>query len=187
MSCWLVMLSDLLNPGENRMRRTKGRVVSKVTRKAAKIDSSSAVNCNSWWLFSFLLFLSILRLAPLDFLSSFDGFYDCTNQGGDTWFGQLIDSCSRVPVFSHRIPNAPFKLHVTAVWMRHRRNLHKTNNGDLFTQWTHFIQRQYLPGILIPLHGFPLKAHVCNLPKSSGISVGKSTFYYSKHCNTAQI
>lgn len=157
MFCWLEMLSCFFPEWKKKMRRAKGRVVSKVTRKAAKTDSSSAVNCNSWWLFPFLLFLPVLRLAPLDFLSSFDGFYDCTNQGWDTWFGQLIDSCSRVPVFPHRIPNAPFKLHVTAVWMRHRRNLQKTNNGDLFTQQTHLIQRQYLPRILIPLHGFPLK------------------------------
>ena len=75
------------------------------------------MNRNSRGLFPLLGVLPVFRFPPFDFLGRFDGFYNCTNQSLDTWFCQLIDSCAGVPVFSHRIAHAPFKLHVTAVWV----------------------------------------------------------------------
>ena len=78
-----------------------------------------------------LFFLPILRFAPFDFLGSFNGFYDRTNQSRDTWFCQLIDSCARVPVFTHGIAHAPFKLYVITIWMGHLRNLKRRWNNEL--------------------------------------------------------
>ena len=91
------------------------------------IPSLSTMNCNSRRLFSFLGVFPVFRFPPFDFLCRFDWFYNCANQSLDTWFCQLIDSCARVPVFSHRIAHAPFKLHVAAIWVWDSRNLSKKN------------------------------------------------------------
>lgn len=96
-----------------------------ITRQQSVRACLSTMNCNSRGLFSHLLVFPVFRFAPLDFFGRFDGFYNRTNQGLDTWFCQLIDGCACVPVFSHRVAHAPFKLHVTAVWVWHGRNLQK--------------------------------------------------------------
>ena len=69
-------------------------------------------------------------MAPLDFFSRSHGLYNRANESRHTWFCQLIESCACVPVLTHRIPHAPFKLYMVSVRMGNRGNL-KESKRDL--------------------------------------------------------
>ena len=85
------------------------------------------MNFNSRRLRSLLLPLLffVFDLFIFDFFWGFNGIYNRSNHGGHTRFGELLDGSARIPVFSHGIAYAPFKLHVMGVWIWNLCNLRK--------------------------------------------------------------
>lgn len=171
------------------MRRAKGRVVSKVTRKAAKQTARQL------WIvipdgfspfFFFFLSSGLLRLISLvALMGSMIVPIRVETRGLVSWL-------TAVPVFQC-FPTGFRMLRSNCTWLPYGCGTAETCRKQTTGTYLHSKLTLYRGntslGYSYPCMAFHWNstALVYNLAKSSGISIGKSTFYYSKHCNTPQI